>query len=170
MSHLFKHLALSVCAAAFAVSTAMAAPGDGEIMAIAHAANTAEIDTGRLAKSRAQNPQVRQFAQQMIQDHTAMNAELAKNLDLELMDNDESQRIREDALASLDRLKGLQGAEFDRAYIESQVEMHEKVIALMQGELIPNARNPQLKSTLDKAAPKVQSHLKMARQIRTAME
>ena len=99
-----------------------------------------------------------------------MNAELAKNLELKLLDNDESQRIRQDALDSLEKLKGMQGAAFDKAYIDKQVAMHEEVVSMMQDELIPNAQNPQLKAALDKAAPKVQSHLKAARQIQSAIE
>ena len=171
MSRLFKHLAMSLCAcAAFSVTAAVAAPSDGEILAIVRAANTAEIDAAKLAKDKAQNPQVKQFAQQMIKDHSAMNAELAKNLELKLLDNDESQRIRQDALDSLEKLKGMQGAQFDKAYIDKQVAMHEEVVSMMQDELIPNAQNPQLKAALDKAAPKVQSHLKAARQIQSAIE
>lgn len=171
MNNLFGRLALCLCAcAAFSVTPALAAPSDGGILAIAQAANTAEIDAGKLAKSHAQNPQVKQFAQQMIKDHSAMNAELAKNLDLKLMDNDESQGIRQDALDSLEKLKSMRGADFDKAYIDKQVMMHEEVVAMMQDKLIPNAQNPQLKAALDKAAPKVQSHLKMARQIQSSMQ
>ena len=171
MKTLFGRLALCLCAcAAFTVTPAIAAPSDGEILAIAQASNTAEIDAGKLAKSRAKNPQVKQFAQQMVKDHSAMNTELAKNLDLKLMDNDESQRIRQDALDSLEQLKGMQGADFDKAYIDKQVMMHEEVVAMMQDKLIPNAQSPKLKAALDKAAPKVQSHLKMARQLQSSMQ
>ena len=171
MKTLFGRLALCLCAcAAFTVTPAIAAPSDGEILAIAQASNTAEIDAGKLAKSRAQNPQVKQFAQQMVKDHSAMNTELAKNLDLKLMDNDESQRIRQDALDSLEQLEGMQGADFDKAYIDKQVMMHEEVVAMMQDKLIPNAQSPKLKAALDKAAPKVQSHLKMARQLQSSMQ
>jgi putative membrane protein len=172
MKTLFWRLAMCLCACAALTlaSVAMAAPSDGEILAIAHASNTAEIDAGKLAKSRAQNPQVRQFAKQMVADHSAMNTELAKNLDLKLMDNDESQRIRQDALHSLEQLKGMQGADFDKAYIDKQVMMHEEVVAMMQDKLIPNAQSPKLKAALDKAAPKVQSHLKMARQLQSSMQ
>ena len=172
MKTLFWRLAMCLCACAALTlaSVAMAAPSDGEILAIAQASNTAEIDAGKLAKSRAQNPQVRQFAKQMVTDHSAMNTELAKNLDLKLMDNDESQRIRQDALDSLEQLKGMQGADFDKAYIDKQVMMHEEVVAMMQDKLIPNAQSPKLKAALDKAAPKVQSHLKMARQLQSSMQ
>ena len=171
MKTLFGRLALCLCAcAAFTVTPAIAAPSDGEILAIAQASNTAEIDAGKLAKSRAKNPQVKQFAQQMVKDHSAMNTELAKNLDLKLMDNDESQRIRQDALDSLEQLKGMQGADFDKAYIDKQVMMHEEVVAMMQDKLIPKAQSPKLKAALDKAAPKVQSHLKMARQLQSSMQ
>ena len=41
---------------------------------------------------------------------------------------------------------------------------------MMQDKLIPNAQSPKLKAALDKAAPKVQSHLKMARQLQSSMQ
>ena len=162
-------LLLGACAL-FGISAAHGADSDGEILAIAQAANTAEIDAGRLAKAQARNPQVRQFAQQVVQDHEAMNSDLAKLAYLELLESGESRRIRQEAMAELDKLKSVQEGAFDMAYIEQQIRMHETVSSLMQDELLPNTRDARLKAALDKAAPKIRSHLQMARQIRSSMD
>jgi putative membrane protein len=50
-----------------------AGPTDPQIAAIVVTANQVDIDAGKLAKSKAQSPQVKEFAQRMITDHSAVN-------------------------------------------------------------------------------------------------
>lgn len=170
MSRIFKGLITAFLGlAAFNASVALAAPTDAEIMAIVEAANTAEIDAGKLAQSNAQNADVKQFAKHMVKAHGHMNASLAKKIKMKPMANDTSESIRKDALASLDELKGMQGADFDKAYIDKQVMMHEKVLDMINNTLLPNAENAQLKAALTKAAPEVKSHLEKAKKIQSSM-
>jgi putative membrane protein len=66
-----------LCATALllAVSTAWAqgGPTDPQIAAIVVTANQVDIDAGTLAKSRSQSAPVKEFAQLMITDHSAVN-------------------------------------------------------------------------------------------------
>ena len=50
-----------------------AAPNDAQIAGIVVAANTVDIDAGRLADGKAESKEVKQFAQQMVTDHTGVN-------------------------------------------------------------------------------------------------
>ena len=75
-------LALSLgSSAAWAQDSAKAkAPAltDANIAAIVLAANTADIENGKQALSKAQSPDVKQFAQTMITDHTSVNQQAAE--------------------------------------------------------------------------------------------
>jgi putative membrane protein len=88
--------------------------------------NMAEVQLGKLAQERAQSPQVKQFADMMVKDHTKANEELkqvASKLNVQLpTELDEKHRD----LA--DRLSKLQGAEFDREYMNAMVDGHEDAI------------------------------------------
>ena len=83
-----KHLAAFAAAAfflnGFAVpAQAQGGPSDPQIAGIVVAANQIDIDAGKLAKSHSKNKEVKEFAQRMITDHTAVNKQagaLAKKL------------------------------------------------------------------------------------------
>ena len=55
------------------VAFAQGAPNDAQIAHIVVTANQIDIDAGKLAKSRSKSKEVKDFAQQMITDHTAVN-------------------------------------------------------------------------------------------------
>lgn len=69
---------LAFVAAAFLPVQAQQGPSDPQIAAIVVTANQVDVDTGKLAKARSKSKDVRQFAQQMITDHTDLQADLGK--------------------------------------------------------------------------------------------
>src|SRR4051795_1948393 len=74
-------------ASAFAAETKSAAapPTDPQIAMIAVTADNVDIDAGKLASSKSTNPQVKEFADLMVRDHTSVNEQataLAKKLNV----------------------------------------------------------------------------------------
>ena len=61
--------ALSMSTAAFA----QAAPNDAQIAHIAYTAGKIDIAAGKQALAKSRNKQVRDFAQEMVRDHAAVN-------------------------------------------------------------------------------------------------
>lgn len=144
------------------------APNDAQIAAIVLAANTADIKNGELAKDRATNPDVRTFAERMVTDHTASNQQakdLASRLNLSPEENATSRQIAQGGDQTHDQLSKLQGAAFDRAYIDHEVEFHTTVIDALDKTLLPNTQNAQLKTLLEQSRPVFVSHLDRAKQI-----
>src|SRR5262245_55498595 len=79
-------------------------------------AGTAEVKYGEFAEGRASNDKVKELARQMIADHTTANkrlAELARNQKLAVLTG-----LEKEKRATYNRLKGLKGADFDRAYVD----------------------------------------------------
>jgi putative membrane protein len=60
------------------------------------------------------------------------------------------------------RLGALHGAEFDRAFLQREVQFHKDVIAAVKTTLLPAIKNEELKAFVVKIAPAFQAHLQMA--------
>src|SRR5262245_37782319 len=116
-----------------------AGPTDAQIAAIVVAANQVDIDAGKLAKSKAQSSQIKDFAQLMITDHTGVNksaVELVTKLKVTPEANDTSKKLKEDGDKNRSSLSKLQGAEFDKAYIDHEVAYHQAVLDAVDSTLI----------------------------------
>lgn len=118
-----------------------------------------EVQLGQLAQQKASSPEVKQFAQRMVTDHTKLNSELTtitsqQNLPTptQLMGKDKAQ---------YDRLAALTGPQFDRAYMRDQVRDHEKDIAEFQKEA-NNGTDPAVKNFAANALPILHEHLMLA--------
>jgi putative membrane protein len=150
-----------------------ATPNDAQIAGIVMTANNGEIDAGKLAESKAQNPKVKEFARSMIKEHTDMNqqaAALAKKKQMSPAESDVTKTLKDDSAKVAANLKSMSGAGFDKAYIDSQVNDHEKVLMMIDNVLLPNAKDADLKAMLQKARPAVNMHLDQAKALQTAMK
>lgn len=141
-------------------------PSDSEIVGIVAAANTGEILAAKEALKRSAQPEVKQFAEQMIEEHTAMNKEnmaLANKVGLKKEESNTSKMLTKKAQSDLKKLKELKGAEFDKEYVGDQVLMHKLVLETIENVLVKSADNAELKTMLTQAQTKVAAHLEHAR-------
>ena len=155
-----------------ATSAWAAGPTDAQIAAIVVTANQVDIDAGKLAKSKAHSQDVREFAQRMITDHSAVNkaaAELVERLHVTPEPSPTSESLQKGGDENLAKLKTLSGAAFDKAYIDHEVAYHEAVISALDKTLIPSAQNAELKALLVKVRPAFVAHLDMAKQIQSEL-
>ena len=155
-----------------ATSAWAAGPTDAQIAAIVITANQVDIDAGKLAKSKAHSQDVREFAQRMITDHSAVNksaTELVERLHVTPEPNPTSESLQKGGDENLAKLKTLSGAAFDKAYIDHEVAYHEAVLSALDKTLIPSAQNAELKALLVKVRPAFVAHLDMAKQIQSGL-
>jgi len=148
--------------------TNTAAPSDAQIAAIVVAANDADIANGRMAQTKSGNSDVKSFGRMMVTDHTSVNDKakaLATQLNLTPQESDASRQMKatQDSLRST--LQGKSGAEFDKAYVSNEVELHQMVLNELDQNLIPNAQNAQLKQLLTDTRPAIAEHLQHARDL-----
>lgn len=145
---------------------------DPEIAHIAVTANAIDVETARLVESRTTTPAVRDFAQTMITDHTAVNeqaAALAQRLGVTPQDNDVSKSLQAGAAEARAQLEGLNGADFDRAYIDREIGYHQAVLDAIDQTLIPSATNAELRGLLEQVRPAIVAHLDHARALQTTL-
>jgi putative membrane protein len=174
MKHLLNILAASVFALVSAPSFAQsAAPTDAQIAGIVVAANTVDIDAGKLAMSRSKNKEVQDFGKRMVADHTGVNKQasaLVKKLNVTPEESDTSKSLKQDGATMMAKLRGLKGKEFDQAYVDNEVTYHQTVLDALDKTLIPNAKNEELKALLVKVRPAIAAHLDHAKQMQSSMK
>jgi putative membrane protein len=147
-----------------------AAPlSDAQIAAITDIANTAEIEQAKLARTKSKNAEVQKFSAMMIAHHGEAKQKQAK-LKITTADSAASTKLLEEGGQVLASLKDTKGADFDRRYIEAQVDGHQKVLDTINNQLLPNVKSPELKAYLEEIKPKVEQHLQAARTAQQAIE
>lgn len=121
-----------------------------------------EVRLGQLAQQRAASPEVKRFAQRMIDDHSAMNKRLAALAQQKgvPVPQELSQKHREE----VDELSRKAGAEFDREYMSEMVDDHEDDVEEFE-EAAKEAKDADVKRLAATALPLLREHLAMARQV-----
>lgn len=150
-----------------------AAPSDPQIAMIVVVADSVDIDAGKLALEKAKDPRVQEFAALMVRDHTALNEKataLAEKLGVTLQESPTSKSLKSNGDTFLARLRTLNGAEFDKAYIDNEVTFHQAVLDLVDKTLLPNTQNGELKSLLESARPIFVAHLDHAKTVQSALQ
>lgn len=172
---LLKYLA-ALGLLAFSFTTASAANAklnDAQIAHIAYTAGVIDIKAADLAIAKSTNKDVRAFAEDMLRDHKAVNEmalALVKKLNVTPQDNDTSKALVKQAEQRLVALKKLNGAAFDKAYVENEVAFHKAVISALETTLIPSSHNAELKDLLTTGLKIFQGHEKHAEQLAASLK
>jgi putative membrane protein len=144
------------------------------IFGYAHNAHNGEIALGKLASTKATNSQVKAYGQQMVKDHQAMmndahtlmgtvNAAVDSTWDdAKDLAGDGAEKLRE--LTEKER-----GADWDKNYIESQIDMHQRVLDKLT-DAVKNNADTTVTSAVTKSSAKVQEHLTKAQSIKAGLD
>lgn len=155
-----------------ALSQASSGINDAQIAHIAYTAGVIDVAAGKQALDKSKNPAVREFAEEMVRDHQAVNDQalaLVRKLGVTPEDNATSQALSRQAATEHDVLARLKGAAFDRAYVRNEVAYHRTVNAALKDSLIPNARNGELKSLLQTGLTLFTEHQTHAEHLATSV-
>ena len=122
----------------------------------------AEVDLANLALQKSNNPDVRQFAQRMIDDHT-QNQEQVNSLASKLSITPPSE-VSAEQKENRDGLQSLSGEQFDRAYARLMLHDHRKDVNEFKREH-QLAKNSDLKQYVDQTLPVLEEHAQLAAQL-----
>ena len=141
---------------------------DEQIATVTSLANNTEIEQAKLARARSKDEQVLQFAGMMIAHHG--DAQQKQNsMSLGSAESTLSRDMVVEGNETLKTLKEKTGAEFDRAYMQAQVQAHQKVLDAIEGKLLPSAKREDLKAYLSELRPRVKQHLEQAERTAAAL-
>jgi putative membrane protein len=161
---MFVRLSAAIAAVSLLSGAALAQaakPTDPQIAHIAYTAGEIDIKAAKQAIGKASNKEVKQFAQDMVRDHEAVNKQaldLVKKLKVTPEDNDTSKALTKQAGDKLAELGKLKGAAFDKAYVANEVAYHKTVNSALETQLIPSASNAELKGLLETGLKIFQGH------------
>ena len=156
--------------AALAMLSVLAAPGfadpadkptDPQIAHIAYTAGVIDVDAAKQAIAKSKTKAVVDFANDMLRDHQAVNDQalaLVKKLNVTPEDNATSKALVKAADDERAKLDKLDGAAFDKAYVDNEVAYHKQVDGALETLLIPSAQNAELKSLLETGLKIFQGH------------
>lgn len=141
---------------------------DANIAAMVLALNNTDISYARLVPSRAQRDDVKRFAERMLTDHAGLNSLITALLtkeDIAAEDNIASLDMRDESATKRDLMRELAGFAFDSTYVTNEVTYHQKFLASIDNEMLPNVKNAELRSLLTTMRPAVAAHLAHAEQL-----
>lgn len=131
-------------------------------------ANSGAIEVAQLGVAEAESNQVREFAQRLIDEHRAAGERTEGLLNDEgiasanwALTTDLQNNTRE----TLEALRTYDGADFDREFMEWEVQNHRYVIETIENTLIPAARDGDLEDHLEALLPTLRDHLRSAQSI-----
>jgi putative membrane protein len=147
-------------------STPVAALDDPTIVAIFDAANTWDVETGTLAEQKGTTKEVRDFGAMLVHDHSMVRQQgrdLAKKLGVHPTPPKDF-AMAKDHEAAMKALESAKGKEFDRAFLQHEVNFHKAVIDAVTGTLLPAIQNQELKDLVNRVAPAFNAHMVAAQQ------
>jgi putative membrane protein len=135
---------------------------DQHFMKEAAAGGMAEVELGQLAVDKASSPDVKDFAQRMVKDHSQANDKLKqiamqKNVTLPTSPSAKDEMTKK-------KLSNMSGEAFDKAYMADMVKDHKKDIAAFQKEST-SGQDPDVKQFASQTLPTLQDHLKQAQTV-----
>ena len=145
---------------------------DPEVASVAVVANQIDISYAEIAKKKSTDTEVLKFAQTMINDHNAVIAQaaaLVKKLGVTPKDNEVSKKLLADAEKTKKILLAKSGETFNKAYVDNEVAYHQAVINAVEGLLIPETDNAELKELLQNIVPALKAHLGHAEMLQKSM-
>lgn len=145
---------------------------DDQILGAIHTANQAEIEQGKLAKSKGKDAKVKRYAAMMVKHHSEAEAKavaIGKKNALAMTATPASTGLASDTRDLTSAMSAQAGAAFDKAYVDAQVKEHQSMIELIDKRLMPSAQAPDVKAYVDAVRTRTAQHLTDARELQAKL-
>ncbi len=140
-----------------------------DYVAKAAAGDMLEIETSKIALTRATDPKVKAFARMMIDAHTKSTADLKAALTASGLPITPPAALPDDMKKKVDDLNAVAAADFDRNYMDHQVDAHQAALDL-HTRYAEDGDNAQLRAAAAMIAPVVQQHYTEATTLRDGLK
>ncbi|GFE76779.1 DUF4142 domain-containing protein [Novosphingobium sp. TCA1] len=130
----------------------------------AAASDAFEIEASKLAIAQGQSAGVKRFAEKMVDAHTQSTAKLKGVTDKLAPAITPDAGLSEAQQQTIDSLKTLKGADFDKAYAKAQVDGHEATLAKLK-DYAASGDSAPLQAFAKELIPTVTAHLNMAKSL-----
>lgn len=148
-------------------------PSDEQIAGVVKQINSLQVDLADPARTKAMSPQVKQFAELVRTDFKNSDKtldEVDSRLKIKVADTDTSRAVKAMNEKEVARLKGMEGWNYDRAFIDQQISYNTLLVDYIDNALLPKVRSPEMKELLVSERALVSSHLDAAKQIQSTLQ
>lgn len=139
-----------------------------ELLGFLMAHGETEVEMAEMARPKATNPQVQAFARTLADEHRALKSEItsaAQRLNVSPAAPAADDDLREEHREAMRELQEeARGAEFDRKFVEHEIEMQREVLDELDGA-IGNERHSELRQLLERVRTTVRAHLTAAEEL-----
>jgi len=127
----------------------------------------AEVETGKLAQTKATHADVKRFASMMVMDHTDANGKVkafaaARNVTLPAT-------VSEEKKDNATKLAEKTGKDFDKDYMDMMVKDHKETIDLFE-KGYDKSKDAEVKTFINNTLPKLKQHLDSAQAIQKILK
>lgn len=141
------------------VAARAATDDDKKFLATAAQSDQNEIALSKLATDKATNPDVKAFAQKMVDEHMKMTSDMKPFADSWGLTPPQGPDA--DHQKSLDKLNGLSGGDFDKEYMDDMVTDHAKALRAFTTEA-KDTKDVKFRAAVLKGKTAVAAHKNMA--------
>jgi putative membrane protein len=145
---------------------------DAQIVHVMKTMDQEEQRLSKMAKSKSKNQQVQDFAKEIMNEYHQSEKEvtaIGKKINVKDMTNDLSNAIKDTAEGKARDFKIMDEGDFNREYIDLQVNMHKDLLNDLDKRMIPATQSPDLKSYLQSKRAQVQDNLSKAQEIQKSL-
>lgn len=141
---------------------------NGEVLGFVGAVSENEIIAAIAASKEDLDPQVAEYAKMLHTGHGKNLEEtmkLGQQIKVTPLETKDVDKLRVKGAGELAKIVPLDGKEFSEAYMLMMIKGHTDVIEMIDGKLLPEAGNEELKAHLTKTRADVAEHLEEAKKI-----
>jgi predicted outer membrane protein len=145
---------------------------DDQILALLAAFNGGELDLAALAPDRSRDPGVKRYAAILQKDHSAArDAELrlSERLVMKPATTDRMRDLQAETQKEVDKLRAMGGHDFDVEFVTNQVDRQRDCLAMIDLQLVPSAKVPEIRAHLASIRDDVDHHLRDGEQLKRAL-
>ena len=128
-----------------------------------------EVESSQVATRRARSAEVRRFARMMVQDHTEANGKIRSAAAASHPPLQPPATLDPERQEDLAALRSASRPEFDRLYMQGQVEGHQKALELQQS-YADSGSDPGLRTLATEMTLMVRRHLEEAQTILASLD
>jgi putative membrane protein len=143
-----------------------ATPAEQDFMMKAAQAHRGVVEGARIALNKAENSDVRDFANMIESDHTHAIEDLADLMKGKNMNHPDS--VAPEAEQDIARMNGLSGAEFDREFVNMMVMDHQKTVGMYR-DIQGIAQDADVRQYVEDLLPELEMHLEKAQRLQSKL-
>jgi putative membrane protein len=136
---------------------------DDQILAMLSTFNTTTLELTALVPDRSREPAVKRFASVLQKDHASareQESRLSERLVMKPVTTDRMRDMQAETKKEIDKLRAMSGHDFDVEFVTNQVDRQRDCLAMIDLELVPSARVPEIRAHLASVRDDVDHHLR----------